>query len=368
MKKVSDILQKCTQFEELASFGIEPISLEHPSIPRAPLVPMEFRPTELVHPNTIPASQWDTTPTDRRPSTPTLRSPVLEQPVVTPTPEVRPPVVEKPPVTPTPEVKPPVVEEPGIKSSDIKFDKDGKVVLPKEWFNEQGKLIVDKQQLAKAIYDAQRTKIVTDKVDAARAKVMAKEMSQVSSMVKSIAFKEKLPARATIALLSAAALTAAYVTFSGGKKPQTNDPVKKEVVQAASTGVTGGTWQQPTPVDMSATIQDLKDALQFVRARTPKEKQVIQGYMTMLTNVNASIGKLSGSTLDLDTTSSAASFAAQVTNFDKQAVDAVSKLQKLDAVLKARYDASGSQKTEKVIDGLQAYVVAINNARTVRTG
>lgn len=359
MKKVSDILQKCSRFEDLASFGIEPISLEHPTIPRAPLIPMEFRPTEfahpdtipaseMIHPDTIPAAQWDTTPTDRPPVSQTMRSPEMER-------------------APTPEMRPPA-EKPGIKASDIKFDENGKPVFPKEWYNEQGKLVVDKQQLARAIYDAQRAKIVSAKVDAARAKVMAKEMSQVNSMVKSIAFKEKLPARATIALLSAAALTAAYLTFSSGRKPQTNDPTKKEVVQAAVTGATSAVSEKPTVVDMSATIQDLKDSLQFVRARTPKEKQVIQGFRTMLTNVNASLVKLSGSALDLDTTASASNFASQVTNFDKLAVEAVGKLQRLDAVLKARGDASSSQKTEKVIDGLQAYVVAVNNARTVRAG
>lgn len=368
MKKATEILKRCIRFEQLASFAIEPISFEHPTIPRAPLLPMEFRPTEFATPATIPAAQWDVTPTERAPVSPTMRSP---GPVV---PDLDIPERPTPPRTPaapvTPEVRAPAAEstKPTIKASDIKFDENGEVVVPKEWYNERGKLVVDKQQLAKAIYDARRAKIVGAKVDAARAKVLAKEMSQVNSMVKGIAFREKLPARAAIALASAAALTAAYFVFSGGKQPQTADPIKKEVATNTSTSTGASSFEKPSPVNMSAAIQSLKSSLMFMRPHSSQEKQALQAYSSLLDNVNSSVTKLSSSVLNLDSTQSAASYAAQLTKFDQMAVNAVAKLEKLESAFKNRNDNEGFEKTKKVIDGLEAYIVAINAARSVRNG
>lgn len=388
MKKASEILKRCIRFEQLASYGIEPISFEHPTIPRAPLLPVEFRPTEMAAPATIPAAQWDVTPTERPPVTPTMRSPGSLPEVPDLDIPTRKPVVpeldipEKPPVTPegkppvTPEGKPPVTEQkppatdankPAIKASDIKFDENGEVVVPKEWYNEKGKLVVDKQQLAKAIYDARRAKIVGAKIDAARAKTLTKEMNQVNSMVKGIAFREKLPARAAIALASAAALTAAYFVFSGGKQPQTVDPIKKEVVTNTSTSTSSSSIEKPSPANMSAAVQNLKVSLTFLRPRSPQEKAAIQSYSTLLDTVNSTVTKLSSSVLNLDSTQSAASYAAQLTKFDQMAVDAVTKLEKLETIFKNRNDNDGFEKAKKVIDGLEGYIVAINAARSIRS-
>jgi hypothetical protein len=353
MKKLSELLAKCSQFEELASFGIEPMPMEHPVIPRPPPIPMEFRPTEIAPPATVPGALWDTAPTDRTPATPTMRSPEMRPPPVDVAPEAR-------PATPT--VEP---TKPGIKASDIKFDENGNVVVPQEWYNEKGKLTVDKRQLAKAIYDARKAKIVSAKLDAARAKTLSREMSQVNGMVKSIAFREKLPARAAVALLSAAALTAVYFSFSG-KKPTTTDPVKTEVATKAATSSATSSLEKPTPVDMSASIRSLKDSLLFIRARTPKEKAALQSYSSLLDEVNSSIGKLAGTSLNLDSTPSASTYASEVKKFDMLAVNAIDKLQKLQNIFRVRNDTDGLEKAKKVIDGLSAYVVAIDSARSIR--
>lgn len=399
MKKVSEILKRCIRFEQMASYGIEPISFEHPTIPRAPLLPTEFRPTEFV-PNTIPAAQWDVTPTEKPPINPTMRSPgslpevpdldiPARKPPVVPDlnvpdldiPAKKPPVVPdldipdrtpKPPVAeprpPAAEAKPPAdANKPAIKASDIKFDENGEVVVPKEWYNEKGKLVVDKQQLAKAIYDARRAKIVGAKIDAARAKTLTKEMGQVNSMVKGIAFREKLPARAAIALASAAALTAAYFVFSGGKQPQTVDPIKKEVATKTTASTSASSFEKPSPVNMSASIQALKGSLTFLRPRSPQEKSAVQSYSSLLDNINSTVTKLSSSVLNLDSTQSAASYAAKLTQFDQMSVNAVAKLEKLEALFKNRNDNDGFEKTKKVIDGLEGYIVAINAARSIRS-
>lgn len=119
---------------------------------------------------------------------------------------------------------------------------------------------------------------------------------------------------------------------------------------------------------MSASIQGLKSALMFMRPHSPQEKQAIQSYSSLLDNINSSVTKLSSSVLNLDSTQSAASYAAQLTKFDQMAVNAVAKLEKLESAFKNRNDNEGFEKTKKVIDGLEAYIVAINAARSVRNG
>lgn len=346
MKKLSELLAKCSQFEELASFGIEPIPMEHPVIPRPPLVPMEFRPTEV--------------------PTPTMRSPEVR----VPTPEVRPPPLEVDPTRVSPEAQrpaTPAVEptKPGIKASDIKFDENGNVVVPKEWYNEKGKLVVDKQQLAKAVYEARKAKVVSTKLDATRSRTLNREMSQVNRMVKSIAFKEKLPARATIGLLAAAALATAYYDFTG-KSPATTDAAKKQVAEAASVGASTSSWEKPTPAQLSTSIRMLKTTLSLINARTAETKRAIDSYSTMLSNVDAQLQKLSGSSLNLDLTASASNYAAELQKFDHMAVEAASKLERLEAAFRSRGDSDNFEKTKAVIDGLEGYIVAINNARAIK--
>lgn len=363
MKKLSELLTKCSQFEELASFGVEPLSFEHPTIPRPPLVPMEFRPTELA-PRTVPGALWDTAPTDRTPAGPTMRSPEM-RPV---DPVERPVAPVDQPRTPaaTPD-KPSAAEpaKPGISAADIKFDENGNVVVPKEWVNEKGKLVVDKKQLAKAVYDARKAKIVSAKMDAARTKTLNREMSQVNSMVKTLAFKEKLPARATIGLLAAAALATAYYDFTA-KSPSTTDTTKKQVADAATVGASTSSWQKPNPPQLSNAIKMLKTTLSLISARTRQTQQAVQSYTNMLSGLDASLQKLNTSSLNLDLTASASSYASELQKFDQMAVEAVGKLEKLETAFRNKGDSDGFEKTKTVIDGLEAYIVAINNARSIK--
>lgn len=361
MKKIYEILEKCSQYEQLAALGAEIPIIERPTvpIPRPPPLPRPaIPPPPLVEPTARPTVRPPPLPR------PAIRPPPMETPVVeTPTAKVAPREVVAPKEPAKTTVVDPKTLQPVPEASlDIKFDEHGNVVIPDKWVDAKGKLTVNKKQLAEAIHKARKAKIVRQKLDAAKAKTLSREMSQVNRMVGRIAFREKLPMRAGLALLTVAALSVVYYIISG-KKATSSDSTKSQVINDSTNAVSE--TAAASSAELLSSIGTLSTALSAIEAKNDKTRQVLQNYSTLLNNISSSVQKLSGN-LNLDSTQSAAVYAAEIQNFDKLAVEASDKLEKLETVFKNQGKNDLAEKTEQVRFTLETYIVSIEGARAIK--
>lgn len=360
MKTASELLEKCSQYEQLVSNAQRVMPRVAPKI--TPRVPpgMSVHPSGLIVPERL------------APKTPVETVAPKTRPVETVAPKTAPVETVAPksePATPKETAKPQTVLDPKTlqpvpeTAFEIKFNEHGEVIVPDKWIDASGKLTVNKKQLAEAIHKARKAQIVRQKLDATKAKNLGKEMAKVNSIVKNIALREKLTStKAKLGLLAVSSLAVAAYIFAN-KAPTSTDSTKSEVIKESIS--VASTLERPSPAEMQSKIAALTTALRSVPASSDKSKQVINNFVNLLNNINKSMQKL-GATLNLDNSQAAAAYATEIQNFERLAVDASPKLTRLESVFNKQGNLDLATKISEVKAGLEGYVTAIESARTIK--